>query len=508
MPLLSASIDVLKPSLIFSFAAFLLASYIIREVVYRLFLSPISHFPGPRLAGLTYWYEFFYDVIAYPEYTFKIRHLHEKYGPIIRINPDEIHISSPDFYDQVYASTKRKRDKWDWIVKSFGVDESLISTLSHDHHRIRRASLAPFFSKASVRALQPLLEKELEVLLGRFREFETKKEPLTLNVAFAAFTNDVVMQYAFGWSNHRLSSPDFDPSFQDALLAGGKAGHVLKHFPILLRLLRSLPDSLVSQLSPMWGLYAKMQTSIKAQVADIIGAHSTMAFDKTRRTIFHEILDDNKLSDYDKSTERLWQEGEVVIAAGTITTAWAMNVAAYHVLSDPQILRSLKRELEVAIPDPKGKMDLVALEQLPYLTGVVQEGVRLSHAVTDRLQRICPDETLVFNDGKKDWHIPPGTPVKRWIENPGLTRYLVAFGKGGRVCLGMNLAYAELYLALAAVFRVYGSKEVQGKDDVGVLELWETTSRDVGVMESDLETPQMPGGSKGIRIMNYMYDFK
>ena len=167
-------------------------------------------------------------------------------------------------------------------------------------------------------------------------------------------------------------------------------------------------------------------------------------------------------------------------------------------------------------------MDLVTLEQLPFLTGVVQEGIRLSHAVTHRLQRICPDETLVFNDGKQDWRIPSGTPVsmtsnlihhnesifpnsttfrpERWIEDPQLTRYLVSFGKGGRVCLGINLAYAELYLALAAMFRVYGSAEVQGRDDVGVLELYKTTRKDL-VMERDMENPAMPSESEGIRIV-------
>lgn len=71
---------------------------------------------------------------------------------------------------------------------------------------------------------------------------------------------DVVMQYAFGWSNHRLQAPDFDPSFHDALLAGGEAGHVLKHFPLMLKFMRSLPDSLVAKLSPMMGLYARLQT--------------------------------------------------------------------------------------------------------------------------------------------------------------------------------------------------------------------------------------------------------
>ena len=54
--------------------------YLCYVTVYRLFLSPISDFPGPKLAAWTYWYEFWYDVVAEPEYTFKIGRLHKKYG--------------------------------------------------------------------------------------------------------------------------------------------------------------------------------------------------------------------------------------------------------------------------------------------------------------------------------------------------------------------------------------------------------------------------------------------
>ena len=54
--------------------------YFCYVTVYRLFLSPISHFPGPKLAAWTYWYEFWYDVVAEPEYTFKIGRLHKEYG--------------------------------------------------------------------------------------------------------------------------------------------------------------------------------------------------------------------------------------------------------------------------------------------------------------------------------------------------------------------------------------------------------------------------------------------
>lgn len=38
-------------------------AYYVYIAIYRLLLSPIRKFPGPRLAALTWWYEFYYDVI-------------------------------------------------------------------------------------------------------------------------------------------------------------------------------------------------------------------------------------------------------------------------------------------------------------------------------------------------------------------------------------------------------------------------------------------------------------
>ena len=54
--------------------------YVVILSVYRLYLCPSSKFPGPKLAALTYWYEFYYDVWQEGQYTWKIRDLHSKYG--------------------------------------------------------------------------------------------------------------------------------------------------------------------------------------------------------------------------------------------------------------------------------------------------------------------------------------------------------------------------------------------------------------------------------------------
>lgn len=122
------------------------------------------------------------------QYTFHIRDLHARYGPIIRINPYELHISDPEYIDKLYASSAsgEKRDKWMWYTKQFGTPGAMFSTSPHDHHKARRAALNRFFSMASVRRLQPLLEERVQQLVKRLK---TCNKVITLNLAYAAFTN-------------------------------------------------------------------------------------------------------------------------------------------------------------------------------------------------------------------------------------------------------------------------------------------------------------------------------
>jgi len=47
-----------------------------------LYLSPIADFPGPKIAALTHWYEWYYDVLAPGAgmYIWEIEKMHQKYG--------------------------------------------------------------------------------------------------------------------------------------------------------------------------------------------------------------------------------------------------------------------------------------------------------------------------------------------------------------------------------------------------------------------------------------------
>lgn len=72
--ILASSYSFISYSIVFLFL------YMLYGAIYRLYFSPVAKFPGPRLAALTFWYEFYYDVIKRGLYTFKIIELHKQYG--------------------------------------------------------------------------------------------------------------------------------------------------------------------------------------------------------------------------------------------------------------------------------------------------------------------------------------------------------------------------------------------------------------------------------------------
>lgn len=61
---------------------YIFLTYLITTAVYRLYFSPLAKFPGPKLAALTLWYEFYYDVVERGRYTWRIAEMHKQYGEI------------------------------------------------------------------------------------------------------------------------------------------------------------------------------------------------------------------------------------------------------------------------------------------------------------------------------------------------------------------------------------------------------------------------------------------
>ncbi|KAK7699939.1 hypothetical protein SLS57_012277 [Botryosphaeria dothidea] len=430
-------------------------------------------------------------------------------GPIIRINPWELHVEDPDFYEEIYSSSGRRTEKFPWSAAMFGNDTSMIATVSHEHHRARRAPLNTFFSKQSVYNLEPMIRKAVSTLCSRFEGFRESKEPVILDHAYSALTTDIITEYSFAKSAGMMLKPDFCPEWVELAINISEFSLLNKQFPFVLPMLMKTPDWLAKKIDPNTAAQIEFQKSIEESLLPVMeGKIAGNEANTKQPTIFHELLRSN-LPDSEKELQRLVDEGQTVVAAGSLTTAHFLAVTSYHILANPPVLRKLQQELRPVMPNPTEFPPLRQLEQLPYLKAVVNEGFRISYGVTARLTRVLPDSPLVY----KDWYIPAGTPIgmtsiiihenerlfpnpkkfqpERWLE-PGaqrLEKYLVNFGKGSRGCLGMNLAKAEIPLVLAAVFG--------GRFD---LQLYETDRSDADV-KHDFFNPRAKMDSKGVRVV-------
>ena len=56
------------------------AVWVLGFVIWRLYFHPLSKFPGPRIAALTRWYEFYHDVLLDGNYVKYYPELHKKLG--------------------------------------------------------------------------------------------------------------------------------------------------------------------------------------------------------------------------------------------------------------------------------------------------------------------------------------------------------------------------------------------------------------------------------------------
>ncbi|PIA99137.1 Trichodiene oxygenase [Cercospora beticola] len=493
-------------------ALLVFVGYLASLAIYRLYLSPLAKFPGPKLAALTKWYEAYYEIVLNGQFSFHIEDLHRQYGPIVRITPEEVHIQDPPFWETLYVKHNRTA-KYEWTSGRFGNSSSVFTTSDPTLHKVRRAPLNYMFSRKAIINFEPVVRKKLDIFCRGLEKFRETGSVCNMTEAFSAYAGDVVTNYCFGYDYDHLSLDGFTDSFHDAFMAVSAFGHVALQFPWMHSLLNRLPDSWNAAMNPPLAKLLVLQKDLQAKIASERTKVEKGEKEQEYPTIFHTLFVDKNLPESEKTNLRFAEEAQLFLGAGIETTSWSLSQTFYYVLSNPEIYAKLKAELREAIPDVTAPdaFSYARLETLPYLRGCLKEGVRLSLSVSARNPRVL-SQPLPW----KDWVIPAGTPIsmtiadvqlnddyfveaaefkpERWLgESPKapdgspLERYFVAFGKGPRSCLGINLAWMELFLAAGTILRKFD------------LELYETNISDV-LLAHDFFLPSPKLDSKGIRI--------
>jgi cytochrome P450 len=171
-------------------------------------------------------------------------------GPIVRIRPDVIHINDPEYIDQVYAGAGKRRDKYKIAVGGFATPGAALGTPGHDLHRSRRAAMNPYFSKQSIRRVEPMIQRTLAKVLGRLDQNAKSGIPMKMNILYSATTGDIITEYAFGESSHNLDREDLNEPYFTAFDEAGKGFHFASHVPIFVPIISTIPTRLALFLKP------------------------------------------------------------------------------------------------------------------------------------------------------------------------------------------------------------------------------------------------------------------
>ncbi len=228
--------------------------YYICLLIYRLYFHPLAKFPGPKIAAATKWYEFYFDILkgAGGQFMYEIDRMHEVYGPIVRVNPNEIHVKDPEWYDTLYRAGTAIRDKYPPSAHFAGTPEGTFGTVEHHTHRARKAPLAAYFAKRNTRSAEPIIRNEVDHLCEALQKSYIENTATDVRIAYLSTATEIVSLFAFNERTGVIDSPKEAEDWLYTVKAIAAVSPFFKQFPNVAQWLLPCPVWVVKILYPVF----------------------------------------------------------------------------------------------------------------------------------------------------------------------------------------------------------------------------------------------------------------
>lgn len=315
----------------------------------------------------------------------RVQEFHSKYGEMIRIGPNEISCINPQAWQDIYGGHKPGQNFGRnplWMSRKQNTANSILSASDADHHRIRRL-ISHAFSDNALRAQEPILQEYVGTLIRRLHE-QTKagwgSAVVDLVEWFSWTTFDIVGELGFGETFGCLT--DERHHSWSALVFYFKAASLVtsvRFYPLLERFLRWwLP-------SPVTNRQDHFQLSREK-------IHRRLKGEKTTPDFMSYVLDPR--NEERMSLQEIETTFNILIIAGSETTASALAGTTGYLLSNPLCLATLIQEIRSNVVQ-ENDINLASLGKLPYLSAVIEEGLRMAPPVPSGLPRVTPQNELL-----------------------------------------------------------------------------------------------------------------
>lgn len=460
----------------------ILAVLVILTIPFFAFLNlmKVRGISGPKIYALTKWR------LAYDDWrgirTRTIHQLHQKYGPAVRISPNEVSFNSLSALKAIYgAGSGFERTAFYRMFDVYG-HQNLFTFPSPKAHGERKKLLNHAYSKSSILKVSAAA---IEEKAWEYMEFLKTDQYGEIFSSLHYYSLDNITHFLYG-KDHGATSSLIGPVTDRALLldildpARRKLSWFATHLPRYTKWLMSRTgrsETIVSAL--------RMLPQRKPTVYSRIRRHALKAWEDFSRSS----ADQKAESKSSTIIGRLWEshisrkenglldleiasEAADHLLAGVDTTSDTLMFLIWA-LSLPQNLKFQEKLIEEvsSIPpsalNPRGLPTADATGKLIYLDAVIKETLRLYAPLPASEPRSLPVDTII--DGYK---IPANTTVsmspytlhrnpdvfpdplvfkpERWLgdakEVAEMKKWFWAFSSGGRMCIGIQLVNIILKL--------------------------------------------------------------
>ncbi|OCB86788.1 cytochrome P450 [Sanghuangporus baumii] len=487
-------------------------SLAVSVILYRISpMHPLAMYPGPLYLKISklFW---MYHASTGKQYVLFTR-LHDKYGFVVRIGPNELSIVDVESIPPIIGLRKGPLPTHSalvWIAHGIpGTIPSLPAARDVDVHDQRRKLWNHGFTTSALKELQPAVENrvlELVDELGKRTFPKSGGREISLDLAlwmsnFAMDRYDVMgdMVLSGGFSLVRkgdeggtrallgdfvecdsfpLHGEAYRLTYKDLRVVG-----VLQHTPWIIGLIHKLaavPEGMRKFQEFAFQRY-KMRRSQGTATRDL----------------FHYITNEEGLEKIEVPTDQGMNDVLTAIGAGADTTSTVLAAVFFYLLSNPSVCMRLRKEVESEFPvEEREPFDAVKLARMPYLNAVMQypplsnEALRLQPPVATSLQRcplegsggvivagrLVPESTILYlppylhhRDERYFSPSPDSFIPERWLDldNKKFTTNVAAFipfSAGRANCVGKSLALMEIRMVVATIVQRFDMEFAEGYD--------------------------------------------
>jgi cytochrome P450 len=315
-----------------------------------------------------------------------IGRLHEQYGDVVRIAPDELSFANPQAWRDIYGRGPNKGrgsappKHWAWYGEKVNGASSLINTQDPAEHARSRKIFTPAFSERALAQQAPLFTKYVDQLVKRLKE--GAKFDLVRMYNFTTF--DIMGDLTFGEPLHMLDNDMYDPwvdlIFQN-VKRGVQLGLIYSHYPLIGEIIRAL--------------LRKKVDKVQHDHFDHCVQRVTKRLEKGRASKGVDLWD--LVLRQEEEGKKGLERGEMDVnagdfmVAGTETTATLLSGLTYLLLTHSQSMKKLVTEVRTAFTTSEA-ITMETIARLPYLNACIQEALRRYPPVPIGLPHITPPE--------------------------------------------------------------------------------------------------------------------